>query len=301
MSKILKKYLASYLVDKKRRYLYFSTLALLLFSIAGCEQEDVDITPPWIETIEYNPTPKAAEICGTVESTVFELKGGERLVFDVIFNDDKALAQYKVDIHNNFDCHGHGGGSAPSVVVPSVQNKTTDWTVLEIQDISGNSFPVTGVLNVPENVTAGNYHYHLQVIDEAGNDSPFSEFFSVKITNPDDDTPPQIIVQEPANGTFSVRKGDTIQFSGQVTDDRSLSDGGNGVLYLAYTDLSSGNTFTTDEAIVFDEKVDVISDFNIEYVVPQTLPKGNYRFSLGANDGVRNVAQFKFFEIEVTD
>ena len=183
----------------------------------------------------------------------FDLTGGEQLKFDVIFKDNEALSQYKIDIHNNFDCHGHGGGSAPSVAPPNVENQTIDWSIIDIQNISGTSAPVNRTLDVPENVTAGNYHFQIQVVDVSGNDNPAANFFALKIKNPLDDTPPQISVDEPANSSFSVKKGENIRFIGQVTDDRSLSDGGNGVLYLAYTDLSSGNTFTTDQVFVFDE------------------------------------------------
>ncbi|MCG8328651.1 MAG: DUF4625 domain-containing protein [Chitinophagales bacterium] len=276
-------------------------LASLVFVLIACEKDGVDVTPPTMDITTFVPTPVAAEICGAEEPIVFHLTGGDQLFFDVIFNDDNALSQYKVDIHNNFDCHGHGGGSAPSVVVPNVENQTTDWTVLDIKELSGVSSPVNRTLDVPENVTAGNYHFHIQVIDEAGNDSPFASFYSIKIKNPLDDTPPQIIVKEPVDRSFSIKKGETIRFVGQVTDERSLSDGGNGVLYLAYTDLSTGNTFNTDESFAFDENFDQVFNFDFEYTVPQHLTTGSYRLSLGANDGVRNVAPFQFFEVEVTN
>lgn len=268
--------------------------------ISSCGNRMIDITPPLLNVIEYIPAPVVEEICGTQEESVFILKGGEQFSFDVIFEDDEALSQYKVDLHNNFDCHGHGGGAAPSVVIPNVQNQTIDWTVLEIKDISGTETSVFEVLDVPENVTAGNYHFHLQVIDETGNDSPFANFFSMKVTNPLDSVPPSIIMDESVIHQGSIKRGENIRFKGQVTDERSLSNGGNGILYLAYTDLSTGNTFTTNEAFAFDENVDKIFDFDFEYSVPSTIPEGSYRFSLGANDGVRNVASFVFFEYEVT-
>ena len=279
-----------------------SILLVTFFVMAvGCGEGDVDVTPPTMEVISYTPVPIEDEICGAQEPTVFRLTGGDELTFDVVFSDNEALSQYKVDIHNNFDCHGHGGGVAPSIPAPNIDNQTTDWTVLEIQNISGTSTPVQQTLNVPQNVTAGNYHFHIQVIDEEGNDSPFANFFSLKIKNPVDDVPPQINIQEPANSSFTVKKGEVINFVGQVTDNRSLSDGGNGVLYLAYTDLSSGNTFTTNEVFAFDANVDANYNFDFEYTVPQTLVTGTYRLSLGANDGVRNVAPFVFFEVEVTN
>ncbi len=274
---------------------------IVIWFLIGCNDESVDITPPSIDFESFTPTPSEDEICGGVEPVVFNLTGGDELTFDAIFTDDSALSQYKIDIHNNFDCHGHGGGSAPSVTIPSVDNQTMDWTVLEIEDISGTSSAVVRTLNVPENVTAGNYHYHIQVIDEAGNDSPFANFYSLKIKNPLDDVSPQISVQEPISKSFTIKKGVNIRFVGQVTDDRSLSDGGNGILYLAYTRQATGNTFSTNVAFPFDENVELSYDFDFEYEVPRTLVAGSYRFSLGANDGVRNVAPFAFFDVEVMD
>ena len=275
-------------------------LLSLLFAIS-CSDDEPDITPPTMEVLEYNPPPGADSICGAVEQVVFRLIGGAELSFDVIFNDDEKLSQYKIDIHNNFDCHGHGGGSAPSVTVPNVNNQTTDWTVLDIQDLNGNMESIFRTLSVPQNVTAGNYHFHLQVIDESGNDSPFANFNSLKIYNPVDSVAPKIHVSEPTSRTLNSRKGDRIRFIGQVTDNRSLSDGGNGVLYLAYTKLSTGNTFSTNIAFPFDENVDRTFNFDFEYEIPRTLTSGDYRISLGANDGVRNVGAFQFFEVNVGD
>lgn len=276
-------------------------LPLCFLIIYSCGKDNVDLTPPSIVMESYMPMPEEDEICGAQDPVVFQLTGGDELNFEILFSDNEALSQYKVDIHNNFDCHGHGGGSAPSIQVPNVENQTTDWTVLSINNLSGTSSTVNQTLNVPENVTAGNYHFHIQVIDAVGNDDPFANFYALKIKNPLDDTSPQISVQQPSDANISVKKGNTIKFVGQVTDDRSLSDGGNGLLYLAYTDLSTGNSFTSNVSFPFDENVGTTFDFDFEYTVPQTLVAGDYRFSLGANDGVRNVAPFVFFEVKVTN
>ena len=284
---------------KKKIYPYL--IIITVFNLIGCGTEDVDVTPPTMVVNSYTPQPVEDEICGSLEPTVFNLTGGDQLSFNVEFNDNDALSQFKVDIHNNFDCHGHGGGSAPSIPPPAVNNLTTDWSVLEIENLFGISQSVERVFTVPENVTAGNYHYHIQVIDESGNDNPAANFFALKILNPLDGIEPVIEVEEPAVRNFSAKKGETIRFKGRVTDDRSLSDGGNGVLFLSYTDLSSGNTFSTDQAFVFDENVDDTFEFDFEYTIPQTLVDGRYNFSLGANDGVRNVAEFEFFEVEISN
>ncbi len=284
---------------KQSIFYFFAGLLLLL--VAACKSDGVDLRSPSMDVVSFVPTPVVDNICGTPEPVVFQLTGGDQLSFDVVFNDDVALSQYKIDIHNNFDCHGHGGGSAPSIAVPNVENQTEDWTVLEIQNIEGTSSPIARSLEVPMNVTTGNYHFQIQVIDQSGNDDPTANFFALQIKSPIDEIAPQITIQEPTNNSLSVKKGESIRFVGQVTDDRSLSDGGNGVLFLSYTDLSSNNTFATDQVFAFDENVDTIFDFDFEYTIPQTLVNGNYRFSIGANDGVRNVAIFQFFEVEISN
>lgn len=284
----------------KKRILYIITI-ITTVGLTSCGSDDVDLTPPSMETNLFNPVPVADLICGTEEPVVFSLTGGDELTFDVIFSDDEALSQYKVDIHHNFDCHGHGGGVVRPGIVPDVDNLTTDWTILEIQDLSGTSVPVVQTFTVPENVTSGNYHFQIQVLDESGNDNPAANFFALKIKNPLDQTPPVIDVLEPKVNAFTVKKGETIRFVGNVSDERSLNDGGNGVLYLSYTDLSSGNSFATNEVFVFDENVETSFDFDFEHTVPLTLVSGSYRYIVGAHDGVRNVAPFQTFEVEVTN
>lgn len=284
-----------------KQQIFHFFIVLTVLSLTACDPEEVDLTPPSMAVVEFLPSPIADEICGEEEPVVFHLTGGDMLEFDVIFKDDIGLSQYKLDIHNNFDCHGHGSGGNASVANVNVPNLTIDWSLLDINDITGTSAPVKRTLEVPTNVTTGNYHFQIQVVDESGNDNPAANFFALNIKNPLDDIIPQITIQQPTSNAFTVAKRETVRFAGQVTDNRSLSDGGNGVLFLAYTDLSSGNTFATDQVFIFDENVDTSFDFDFEYTVPQTLVTGDYRFSLGANDGVRNVATFQFFEVRITN
>jgi hypothetical protein len=282
----------------KKRILIFSVIAVFIFS--ACQQETVDLENPTIEWLSWNPEPEAAMICGQMEDAVFHLKDGQQFQFEAAFKDNVALSQYKIDIHNNFDCHGHGGASAPGVSPPNVESSTEDWTVLQIINLEGKEKTETIQLQVPENVTAGNYHFQVQVIDQSGNDDPLANVYSIKILNSRDEVAPGITATQPT-GNFSAARGESIQFEGTVTDNYSLSEGGNGILFLSYTDLSSGNTFTTDQAFVFDSSVTTDYPFSFSFTVPNTLVPGNYRFSLRAFDGVRNTAEPIHFEVEVTN
>jgi hypothetical protein len=279
-----------------RYLLVFALFTVLLF--AACEESDVDITPPGMRILSTTPSFSTHTICGTTEDSVLLLQGGEAIDFSVSFEDDKALSQYKIDIHNNFDCHGHGGGATPGVSVPDVVNQTTDWSVLDIVALSGQQSQIDFNLPVPANVTAGNYHFQIQVLDESGNDNPLANFYSLSIKNPKDAVAPILSTTQPT-GAVAIRKGESLNFKGSVSDNYSLSEGGNGLLFLTYTDLSSGNTFTTDAVFPFDSSVSTTYDFDFDYTVPTTLVAGDYLFTLRIHDGVRNVGEAVEFDVAV--
>lgn len=279
-------------------------LILLVFPLllVACSQDNgVDITPPSMRILDLIPSPSAGKICGTMEDTVLSIRGGETLQAELAFSDNQLLSQYKVDIHNNFDCHGHGGAAAPGIPVPNVGSVTEDWTVLALEGLSGQSQNITLSLEAPENITAGAYHFQIQVLDESGNDNPLSNYYSIRAYHPADEEPPVIRVDTPPENSLTAQKGSIIPFEGQVTDNYSLSDGGNGLLFVSYTDLSSGNTFSTDAFVTFDDSVDTAYDFELAFEVPKTIKSGNYRVQLNAHDGVRNLATPILFEVEVTD
>lgn len=275
-------------------------LLLLPFFWSACGDAPVDVVPPAMQFLNLQPQPVAMEVCGVVEDSVFQLLSGDTLSFDVLFSDDVALSQYKIDIHQNFDCHGHGGGAAPGGTQPQVSNQTTDWAVLEIIDLSGTQQTETKSMLVPENVTAGIYHFQVQVIDESGNDNPLANIYSLRLLNTRDTIAPELMLTQPSQTSLSAARGSAIQFAGEVTDNYSLSEGGNGLVFVSYTDLSTSNTFLTPAVILFDDEVGESFSFDMEVVIPQTLKPGNYRYSVWTFDGVRNVAVPKVFEVTVT-
>ncbi len=277
----------------------FLTGALAL--LGSCDSSTVDVTPPQVRLLDHKPASVPAIICGQQEDTVFQLMGGDTLYFNIEFEDDVALSEYKVDIHHNFDCHGHGGGAAPGFSPPTQEGLTEDWSVLETTPLQGATEQVERWLVVPESVTSGNYHYHIQVLDEAGNDSPFTTFYSLKLQNPTDTLAPVLSVTTPVSSSFSASKGEIIRFSGQVSDNYPLSQGGNGLLFVTYTDFSSGNTFTSSVVEPFVADVEREYLFDTELKIPSTLVSGNYLFTVRAHDGVRNVAEPVDFQIKITN
>lgn len=283
-----------------RHLLTFLVLASgIAITLTSCDN-DIDLTPPTFNIVQWWPQPDTGVVCGAVEPIVFKVKGGDTVAFEALFRDDVALSQYKVDVHNNFDCHGHGAGAPAGTTPPDVASQTIDWTVLNIGDLSGTEQRITERLPVPTDATAGTYHFHVQVIDESGNDDPAANYFSIQVQHPLDSLAPQLNVSAPSTSSLTLPKGSSVRFQGYVTDERSLSDGGNGLLFLSYTDLNSGNTFTTDRVFTFDSSVGTRYDFDFEYTPAATLPTGPYRLSLYAFDGVRNVGGPYTIELMLT-
>ncbi|MEM9991314.1 MAG: hypothetical protein AAF738_06080, partial [Bacteroidota bacterium] len=60
-----------------------------------------------------------------------------------------------------------------------------------------------------------------------------------------------------------------------------------------------GNTFNTNRVFPFESTFGDTYDFSFDWQVPNTLSPGTYQVSIGATDGVRNVANFVNFEVEI--
>lgn len=268
--------------------------------VVSCGDPLVDVEPPSLQFVTLSHTPQTVEVCDFPEDSVFVLMGGESLIVTANYTDETALSQYKVDIHNNFDCHGHGDNATPGFATPDIESQTEDFTILETGTLVGTQKTIVHNLAVPTNVTAGNYHFQIQVIDESGNEPTFDNIYTIKVKNPTDTIKPEIFTTQPAEN-FSITKGEAVQFKGTVSDNYSLSEGGNGVLYITYTDLNSGNSFISNVLIPFIENIDTSYNFDVTFTVPNTLVAGNYLFAVHAQDGVRNLASPTVFEVNVED
>lgn len=272
-------------------------IILMLLSLISCK-EDIDVTAPQLILADYSIPKTETLICGFSDPNVFQLRSSDTLSFNALFKDDVALSQYKIDIHENFDCHGHGEGSAPGISLPNVPNQTEDWALIEIGELDGTEVEKNFQLSVPDNVTAGSYHFSIQVIDLAGNSAEELDIFSLKILNIRDTIAPILEVDEPTNNSFSVERSQSLIFRGKVTDNTFLNEGSNALVFLSYVNLSTGNSFSTNSYKIFENE-NTEEEFELNYLVPQTLPRGDYRFIIGAFDGVRNAAPVQQFQVEI--
>lgn len=272
----------------------------LLLLLGGCVDDSQDMDAPVIELMNANPPLSSIEICGELDDRVFLLKDSRELQLDLRVTDDNEIAELKWDIHNNFDCHGHGGGSAPGFTPPAVEQQTEDWSLLQVDEINAASYDMQEVLQVPENVTAGNYHFGLQAVDQSGNTSPFADVFTIRVYNSSDTVAPDLQVSEPASRSLEANRAETISFNGELLDNQELGDGGNAIVFLTYRKVNSTNAFTGPYAVVPAGQGSSFS-FELEFEIPNTLTAGEYIVNLQGHDGVRNVAPFEVFSLSVVN
>jgi hypothetical protein len=265
--------------------------SIVAATLSGCSEADIE--SPVISDLVITPQPAFGIICGQEENNVVHVFTGESITISFTATDNEELSQYKLDVHQNFDCHGH-----------AKLEQTVVWEVIDIGNISGKEAQVTKVLNVPDSATAGKYHFSIMVADFFGNAAK-TEIFHVIVKNLDDTIPPALTVTEPSVSSITINRSDSIpndsiRFAGTVTDNRDLELGGNGKLELRYWRVGSANTFDLFN-ILFVLGTGPSIDFDFTVTVPPTLVAADYIFELRAFDGVNNMSNTVQFSVTITD
>lgn len=227
-----------------------------------------------INILETSVPVTSAEVCGVEHNNVLQLTTGQPLVLKMQFKGAEELSQYKIDIHANFDCHGH-------------ERPLSEWQYLKVENISGKEATVTESIPLPTETFTGNYHCIIRLIDASGNEANFVEF-SLIVSNSEDSEPPVITLQQPASDSIVVNKGDILTFQGVVTDNLSLQ---NGRLEITYVD-ASGADYT---AIIenFGSSEHDHHTFDRTYEVPAFAATGTAVFTLKAYDKFNNTSEHK--------
>ncbi|MGI6793256.1 DUF4625 domain-containing protein [Bacteroides sp. KG68] len=137
--------------------LFISAICLLTgVSFSACNKDDKgDVTPPVIKLTE--PEEGDELLIGD--------KHGVHLEMDL--SDDVELKSYRINIHSNFDHHGHEGKTkAAGETVPFSFNKVYD-------DAKGlkNHHVHNHDIVIPANATPGDYHLMIYCTDAAKNES----------------------------------------------------------------------------------------------------------------------------------
>lgn len=253
----------------------FAVWGIFVLSICSCVKGDKDTEPPQVEIISWSPIPVWSMVCD-VEDEVIVLDSDDSIVIDLKVTDNEDLSQIKIDIHENFDCHGH-------------RSNTEDWLLQDIRNISGSLFEDKIILKPPLDVTSGNYHLGIFAVDLSGNVSDRSIFYNLRLRNVSDTIAPILDLIQPVDGV-AVRRGDSINFSGVVSDNRSLRMGGNAEILVRYRRKDS-SLFFTATSLKLSDVSDLDYQFSLDWNIHRTLLAGEYIVRIWAYDGVRNESE----------
>lgn len=142
----------------KTRFYFPIFISLLVMSVlffTACSDSDNPLSDTTKPVILLN-----APAVGSVL-----MAGSEHGVhFDMDLSDDTMLKSYKIEIHNNFDGHGHDTRSATETVA-FVFNRSYDVSGQKTAHIHHHD------IVIPANATPGNYHLMVYCTDAAGNEA----------------------------------------------------------------------------------------------------------------------------------
>ena len=125
------------------------SIVFAVLALAACKKEDDE------QVIKDTESPVIVEFATDHDHA----EAGGEIHMDLMFTDNKALSQAKIEIHDNFDGHSHGRVAAPF-----------EWEM--IIDLEGQkSYTDHMHIDVPADASSGNYHVTCLVTDKAGNES----------------------------------------------------------------------------------------------------------------------------------
>ncbi|NBV13052.1 MAG: DUF4625 domain-containing protein [Sphingobacteriia bacterium] len=194
---------------------------ILLTGILACNKECAECPKP--VTAQSSDTTKPV-ITVNSPTDLSTFIGGESILVNATFSDDRALSQYRIEVHNAFDGHTHG----------KINGAALPLAFDTIVSISGTVDSQQFNIYIPQDVAAGEYHFIVTALDAAGNEAIFVER-DLTFINPNDTVPPGVSFNYPdftATGlqfTFVPGK-DTFQLPISATLFDQLNDGSPGVL-----------------------------------------------------------------------
>lgn len=250
-----------------KRIIICLIVTLALFSCKKKKEEQLESKKPKITIVNQSSPAISEYLCDAQFDNVLKVATGDTLRFTFHFQATNPLSQYKIDAHNNFDCHSHG--------------KSLDWSVLKIVSLTGTEATVEEELVIPENASVGNYHLMIRLLDIEGYEAEVKEF-NVIIYNPEDEEGPEIVLTLPTE--FSAfQYWYVVDFQGVITDNLSLEGGR---YELRFTD-SNDHTYNLYE-VFYPEGTTASSVIDLTYTIGPFIALGEGYFTIKAYDKANN-------------
>jgi hypothetical protein len=146
------------------------------------------------------------------------LMAGEYIHFEATFTDDLELGSYSIDIHDNFDGHGHGriAGTSddPSLIKWTSKN---NYTIPEGSIIYNAQHDDD--IEIPANAMAGPYHFIVQAVDKAGNATSYQDGSTVEMEIlMMNDSQPVVNITNLVNDELELEQGLVFTVEGDISD-----------------------------------------------------------------------------------
>ncbi|MFT5513815.1 MAG: hypothetical protein ACI8SE_002226 [Bacteroidia bacterium] len=195
-----------------------------------------------------------------------EIQAGDSLNVRLTFQDNIALSEAFVEIHDNFEGHKH-------------QKVNTKFASSAILLLEGESDAKTANFLVPANAASGPYHMNLSVIDLEGNQSDV-KVLSFSILQ---DNQPKFksMVAE-----LSVSRGDQFNISFDVEDETDLKE--ISYVILDHDDELASSLFNGD--IDLNGPDDLGFSFNQNFSISKLTSEAEFVVSVLDSDGNMSVA-----------
>jgi len=243
----------------------FFFILLSLGLIFSCKKKDTDA--PEIKNLKINEG----------GSMIYEFAPGESFTVSALFTDNNELAQFKIDIHQDFDGHSH-------------KMMTDPYSEIRIKDISSKSYALNETFSIPDAASSGTYHGTLRVLDADGNTSD-ARIFYFNVTR---DNQPVIVSNLPS----SISAGSNLNL------DLDISAQGNALLsryQLKIISTQTGNDLSTSASAQniagTPTTWNPFTDGQISIPIPAGLT-GQLKFRLRIEDNNKNNTIFEA-EIDV--
>lgn len=249
-----------------KKILLASVLAMSL--LASCDKEDRDKEAPVLTLTRTNPVLTSEEVCGEIENNVIKVTQGSTFTVAFTVSDNFEVEEYKIDLHDNTDCHGHGRSP----------QQAGHWSISEIKEVDAQRMDVSKTYTVPADATPGAYHLQISAIDDNGNESTENLYYNILVEEAaptPDVTPPtlSVTIVEPI-----IARGSTFQAEVSISDNEILAGSELTVIYKKpdNTDLTTVvyttelNTQTTSTVLTVTLPIEATFDtgmYSVTFVI----------------------------------
>src|SRR5690606_22355236 len=111
------------------------------FLYTGCKTGDTpspELNPPVITLLNQDPGFVSDTICGELQERVMKVATGDTILLKLHLKGDNILSQYKLEAHENFDCHDL-----------EERPLAGPWEIHRVYDLSSKDTLVTVYLAMP--------------------------------------------------------------------------------------------------------------------------------------------------------